>query len=126
MVAESLAVIVAAIIAYLQELKEDGRITEQERRAARLALSKAFHTTEGYYAGLEGGGTKDLVREHEIAELWDAAAICIEPFNGRLANRLGLKARFWREGAAWTREQIVDAGIQLEKVRRDGNYALIK
>lgn len=126
MVAEGLTVLVSAILVYLQELQDDKRFTEQQRQTARLALSRAFHATEGYYAQLAAGGKEDPKREHEIAELWDAAAICIAPFNDKLANRLGLKSRFWREGAAWSDDQIKAANIQLEKVRRDGNYALIK
>lgn len=124
---ETIALLVHAILAILEELANDKRFTEEQRKVARLALSKAFHATEGYYAALAAGNKKkDPNGEHEIAALWDAAAICIEPFNDNLANRLGLKSRFWREGAAWSDKQISDAGIQLEKVRRDGNYALIK
>lgn len=123
---ESLAMIVSAIIAYLQEVQNDGRFTEQQRQDAQLALSKAFHATESYYSELANGESKSASAEHKIAHLWDAAAICIAPFNSSLANRLGLKSRFWREGAAWTDKQIADANIQLEKVRHDGNFSLLK
>jgi hypothetical protein len=126
MITESLAFIVAGIIAYLQEIQNDKRFSEQQRQAALIALSKAFNATEGYYAELGAQGEKSVIRQHEIAQLWDEAAICIEPFHGGLANRLGLKSRFWREGAAWSDEQIADANIQLEKVRRDGRFALIQ
>jgi len=126
MVAESLAVVVAAVIAYLQEIQNEKRFTAGQRQAAQLALSKAFHATESYYAQLADGGRKNKETEHEIAQLWDAAAIHIKPFNAGLANRLGLKSRFWREGAAWTAKQIADANIQLDKVRRDGRYSLIQ
>lgn len=124
--AESLAMIVPAIIAYLQEIQNDKRFTEQQRQAAQLALSEAFHATESYYAELANGGRKNVSTEHNIAQLWDAAAICIEPFNSGLANRLGLKSNFWREGAAWSDQQIADADIQLEKVRCDGRFSLLK
>lgn len=126
MLVESLTLFVPAVITFLQELQNDKRFTEQQRIAAKSALSEAFHATEGYYAELASGAVKNAVREHEIARLWDQAAICIEPFHSTLANRLGLKSRFWREGAAWTPDQIADANIQLERVRRDGNFALIK
>lgn len=126
MLAESLAMIVPAIIAYLQEVQNDKRFTEQQRQGAQLALSEAFHATESYYSELANGNGKSSSAEHKIAQLWDAAAICIEPFNSGLANRLGLKSRFWREGAAWSDQQIADANIQLEKVRRDGRFSLLK
>jgi len=126
MLAESLSLLVSAVLVYLQEIQNDKRFSEQQRQSALLALSKAFHATEGYYAERAAGSTKSENAEHEIAGLWDAAAICIEPFNNKLANRLGLKSRFWREGAAWSDDEIAGANIQLEKVRRDGRFALIK
>lgn len=125
MLAESLALLAPAVIAYLQEIQNDKRFTEQQRVEAKLKLSEAFHATEGYYAELASGTPKSTAKEHAIAQLWDQAAICIEPFHSALANRLGLKSRFWREGAAWSDQQIADANIQLNKVRRDGSYALI-
>jgi hypothetical protein len=121
----SLALIVAAVIAFLQEVQNKGRFTTEQQQAAQLALSKAFHATESYYAQLADGVRKDKKIEHEIAELWDAVAIHVQPFDSALANRLGLKSRFWREGAAWTDKQIADAKIQLDKVRRDSKFSLI-
>lgn len=121
----SLALIVAAVIASLQEIQNKGRFTAEQQRATHLALSKAFHATESYYALLADGAKNDKKAEHEIAELWDAVAIHVQPFDSALANRLGLKSRFWREGAAWSDKQIADAKIQLDKVRRDSKFSLI-
>ena len=122
----AISIISDSIIAVLQMVLADKRFKKEQRLSARIALSAAFHATEGYYAALSTGTEKDAVREHEIAHLWDELAIRIEPFDPSIANRLGLKSRYWREGAAWSDEQISAAKIQLDYVRRDANYALIR
>ncbi len=124
MIIESLAVLGPLMIAYAQEIEQNKRMSEQNKKEAKLALSKAFIETEGYYAGRATGQTKDVAKEHEVAALWDNVSICMEPFNIALAHRLGQKSRFWREGAAWSDEQIKAAKIQLDMVRRDGRVAL--
>jgi hypothetical protein len=120
------AILAAAVIAYLQHLGDEKRATSDQRHRARTSLSEAFHETEGYYAALSAGGVKDPTREHRISHLWEQAAIASEPFDRSLSSRLGLKSRYWREGAAWSDEQIAAARIQLESVRRDSNFALIR
>lgn len=121
-----IAILTTAIIGYLQFLGDDRRFNKEQRQSARVALSDAFHETEGYYADLAAGGTKDPGREHHIAHLWEHAAILSEQFNASLASRLGLKSRYWREGAAWSDAQIAAAKIQLDSVRRDANFSLIR
>lgn len=121
-----IALLGAAVIAYLQELRNDKRFTEGQRQAALVTLSEAFHATEGYYAGLDAGDRRDPKKQHDIAHLWEQAAICIEPFNPSIADRLGLKSRYWREGATWSDAQVAAAKIQLGDVRRDARFALIQ
>ena len=96
------------------------------RLAARIALSEAFHATTGYYADLANGAARDPKEQHRIAHLWEQAAIRIEPFNPSLASRLGLKERYWREGATWSDSQIADARIQLDAVRQEARFTLIR
>lgn len=124
--ADGIAAIGALILACLQELNNNDRFMKEERQSARIALSEAFHATTGYYANLENGGTRDPKEQHRIAHLWEQAAIRIEPFNPSIAGRLGLKERYWREGATWSDAQIADARIQLDEVRRDAKFALIR
>src|SRR5690606_17875611 len=45
-----IAILAAAVIGYLQVLSDDRRFNKEQRQAARVALSDAFHETEGYYA----------------------------------------------------------------------------
>ena len=120
-----ITIIAAAIIYLLQAISDDRRFNKEQRQAARVALSNAFHETEGYYAHLASGGSKDHDREHHIASLWEQTAILSEQFDPSLASRLGLKSRYWKEGAAWSDTQIADARIQLASIRRDANFSLI-
>ena len=121
-----ISTISSSILAVLQILNVDRRFSKEQRQSARIALSAAFNATEGYYATLVAGAQKDAAREHEIAHLWDELAIRMEPFNRGIANRLGLKSRYWREGAAWRDDQVAAAKIQLGAVRRDANFSLIR
>jgi hypothetical protein len=123
---DGIALLGAAVIAYLQEIANGRRFTEERRQAARIALSEAFHATEGYYASLDAGADKDPAAHHRIADLWEQAAISIEPFNRSIADRLGLKSRYWQQGATWTDPQIAAAKIQLDAVRRDARFTLIR
>jgi len=123
---EGIAFLGAAVIAYLQEIANGKRFTEDRRQSARIALSEAFHATEGYYATLDTGSEKDAAAHHRIAHLWEQAAICIEPFNRSIADRLGLKSRYWQQGPTWSDAQIAAAKIQLDSVRRDARFTLIR
>lgn len=123
---DGIAGIGAMVIAYLQELGSNQRLTTEQRLAARIALSEAFHATTGYYADLANGAARDPKEQHRIAHLWEQAAIRIEPFNPSLASRLGLKERYWREGATWSDSQIADARIQLDAVRQEARFTLIR
>lgn len=125
-VSMDIAVLAAAVVAWLQHLTDERRFSRQQRLDARAALSSAFHETEGYYKALSGGAAKSPEREYRIADLWERAAILSEAFNPLLATRLGLKSRYWREGAAWSDEQVAAARIQLATVRRDANFTLIQ
>lgn len=123
-IVESIALLAPLMIAYMQEIEQNKRMTEQNKKEAKFALSQAFIKTECYYDERNAGKLKDTAMEREIAGLWDKVSICMEPFNISLAHRLGQKSRFWSEGAAWTDEQIKAAKIQLDIVCRDGRIAL--
>ena len=105
-------------------IRENNRATAQEKQAAELALSNAYNKTEGYYATLKGGADKSQEKEYQVASAWDEVAILLRKFDENLAHRLKLKSRFWREGAAWSDEQIRLAKIGLDDVRREGTVVL--
>lgn len=113
----------AALIYFIEKYNGDKNIAEQTRRDAREAITKAYHATCGYYAKRDQGAPTDVGLEHDIAALWDVAATRVQPIDEMLANRLGLKSRYWREGAAWSDEQIADAKIQLDKINWDARIA---
>lgn len=114
------------IIQYAAQIHASKMMSLQNKKDAKLALVKAFNETECYYALLASGENKDISKEYQIATLWDNVAVFIEPENPELAHRLNVKSRFWREGAAWTDEQIKDAKIELDRVKRDSQITLRK
>ncbi len=105
-------------------VRENKKASEQQKASAEESLKSAYNLTHGYYASLQSGGDKDSIKEHEVAKAWDIASIRLRPFDTTLSQRLSLKSRFWREGAAWSDEQISMANIGLEDVRREGTVVL--
>ncbi|MFC6635015.1 hypothetical protein [Microbulbifer taiwanensis] len=87
--------------------------------AAEEAVSEAFHKTCRYYAKLSNGQSKCVNEEHDIAERWDKAAIKLNEIDPALSMKLRLKSKFWREGAAWTEEEIALAKISFDDLRNN-------
>ncbi|HOR77647.1 MAG TPA: hypothetical protein PLG04_02415 [Anaerolineaceae bacterium] len=114
------AQIIALILKALSIIPRDRTKRSEHHEQTLRALSWAYHETEKYYASLSAGNANNLQMELDIAAAWEAAAILVERYDQTLAQRLGLKSRFWREGGIWTNEQIKQAGIQLERVRAEG------
>lgn len=92
----------------------------KQKEDIQKAISFAFHNTEKYYAFLEDGNQRDRGREFDLARDWEAAAILIESVDSALANRIGLKGSYWRDGGMWDDAQIDEAGIQLNYIRAEG------
>ena len=109
--------IVTIAAAAFHIVRENKKATKQQKIEAEEALKSAYNLTQGYYASLREGSGKDATREHQVAEAWDRASIRLREFDTTLSQRLSLKSRFWREGAAWSDEQITMANIGLEDVR---------
>lgn len=124
--ANTLPILVTIAAAAYLSIRENRTATKAEKENAEIALSHAYNLTHGYYASLNTGSVKNPDQERTIADAWGEASIRLRKFNANLANRLGLKSRFWREGAAWTDEQIAGARIGLEDVRREGVVVLRK
>lgn len=112
-------VMVSLAIAVFSEMRKNSRLSLQQKQATGTALAKAYNATESYYALRAAGAARSIDKEHQIAALWDEIAMIVLQFNESLANRLGLKSRFWREGAAWSDEQINAARISLPDIRRE-------
>lgn len=109
--------VLLSLASNLNKFKGDQREQKQE---IQLAISNAFHNTEKYYTFLENGSARDREREYDLARDWECASIFVGAVDPKLANRLGIKGAFWREGATWSQETIEEAGIQLARVRAEG------
>jgi hypothetical protein len=116
-------VVVALGIAGLNELRNNTRISKQRKEAAESSLAQAFNETEGYYALLDGGAERSIQAEHQISSRWDEAAAKFRTINRELAERMSTKSQFWRDGAAWSKEEIEAHGISLTEVRKAGYNA---
>ncbi len=111
------------LAAILDKLKTDKR---KQKEDIQKAISTAFHNTEKYYAFLDAGNARNREREYDLGKDWEHAAILVESVDKELANRLGLKGSYWRDGGTWSEQQIGEVGIQLERVRTEGMSLFFK
>ncbi len=116
----TLAQIIGVFLQVCSLIPRDKTNRSYHQEKTLRALSKAYHDTEKYYAYLNAGNSKNQQMEYDIAYEWETASTFVNRYNSTYAQQLGLKSRFWREGAAWTPEQIAQAGIQLDRVRAEG------
>ena len=80
---------------------------------------RAYYSTEAYYTKRDGGKANSRDEELTIAQQWTEASILVERFDTELAERLGKKSQFWRDGAIWSDAEIESAGIGLDRVRQE-------
>jgi hypothetical protein len=90
--------------------------TRARWRLAVPQLQDAVLETQLYLTSHADGQPADRDAEKQLVRLWRDAATAFYTLDGRLAERLQLKAEYWTEPNAWTRQQIVDAGIALQHV----------
>lgn len=120
---ESLFNLVLSALPIIESKKDK----DHERATAALeALGRAFYSTSAYYESRFDNEFERRLTQLDLAEKWDQVAILLRPFDTRLWNRFNLKSRFWYEGATWSDEQIEDAKIGLEAIRKDARFILIR
>lgn len=113
----SLPGLLLSLFSLLNKLEADKR---KQKEDIQKAVSIAFHHTERYYAFLEDGSSRDRGKEFDLALDWETAGILIRSVSPDLADRIGLKSSFWRNGGIWDSEEIKEAGIQLDFIRAEG------
>ncbi len=103
----------AEILKWLQsQASARGTRTQQ----AVMCLQAAALQTNLHDSNLKRGGSRDVVREGELAVLWSAAAGAFYRLDPDLAERFQLKSEYWTMPEAWTADQISGAGISLERI----------
>ena len=116
----AIPVLLGLAIMGFNDLRNSSRHNSQKKAAAEAALARAFNETEGYYAALEAGIPRDIGIEHQLASRWDEAAAAFASININLASRMNVKSEFWRNGAAWSADEVKARGIALSEMREDG------
>jgi hypothetical protein len=111
--------LVLQAISMIPRKKED-RSSEDE--AALVALSEAYHATQAYYSG--PAHSRDAAARMAIADKWCRVGVLLKKYDRRLANRLDVKSRYWRQGATWTKAAIREAKIGLDDIWRETNVRL--
>ena len=92
--------------------------TQREKQAALRAISVALDETYFYYERRRAGEPRDRNSEQRLARYWSAAAISVRAIDRNLALVLDRKSEYWVRPDGWTDQEVVRAGIRLEKVRQ--------
>jgi hypothetical protein len=91
----------------------------RSREAAIKKLFLAISATSDYLDKSDRlSGTRDADEERRLDRLWKETAEVILPIDLPLAERLYLKADYWRNPDRWTEQQLVDAHLKLKSVRK--------
>ncbi len=99
------------------------RKKERDDAAVRSVLT-AVNTTKLYLARRERGEPIDRESEAKLVELWTSASVHIRRTDSDLANRLQAKADYWTNPDRWSNEEIVNNGIQIDKIADEGERLL--
>lgn len=113
---KEMAGIIIQVAALIPEAK---RARTDAHEKMRIAVMKAYHSTEAYYDRRHSGQAQNRDSELELAQEWYEAGVLVERFDRMLAERLGKKSLFWRDGGTWSDDQIESAGIGLDRVRQE-------
>ena len=99
------------------------RSRERDDAAVRSVLT-AVNTTKLYLARRGRGEPIDREAEAKLVELWTSASVHIRRTDSDLAKRLQKKADSWTNPENWADEEIVNNGIQIDKIAEEAERLL--
>jgi hypothetical protein len=102
-----------ALLEPLSKLRLQQAGKKEAFRAAVKSMQAAVVATKTYLADVERHHDVGRHRETKLAELWAEASLAFMNVRPEITERLQLKAEFWTDPSAWTREQVREAGISL-------------
>jgi hypothetical protein len=116
--------LIAAVTSFMAYL-ETKKVTcnNMAIEALRIVI-EAAEKTETYCRLRAEGAARVRRTENELAELWSRASVLVRKIDSKLAFRLGDKSRFWRDPDTWSDEQIQQAGISLQSVKKNAERLL--
>lgn len=118
--------IIAGTILALATALDAKKEKDHERvNEALEALSDAYYSTLSYYETIDAAPANRRSRQIELAQKWDRVSTLTRRYDEGLSSRFSLKSRFWKDGEAWTNQQISGAKIELTNIQKDGQFLLI-
>ena len=104
------------LLQFLRDLPRSRQAKSNQLRTAIASLQHAVLETQSYIAAGNRGEAPKRDAEIELSRVWQRASLEFYRLDGDLANRLQLKAEYWRTPEIWTSQQVVDAGISLDQI----------
>lgn len=113
------------LLGFLKEIEDGQRESAERRKLALVTVLSAANQTRGYIAAKRRPGAKaNSEREHALSGLWDICWLELQHFDQDLARRCRLKAEYWRSSEKWSRSEIDETCIGLDRVQKEAEYLL--
>lgn len=103
------------IIGPIATLSRDRR---ELKETALMSIGTALNETYFYYRELHQGEPRSIIKEHEIATFWSAAAISIRHFDSELAEICAHKSTYWINPELYERDERISQYATLDNVRK--------
>jgi hypothetical protein len=109
----------AALGVWLDRLNHELSKKSEARHEALTAVLAALSATKSHlYDDVELGAEEARAKEHELAQLWSAAAGAVNSVDSDMSTLFMMKSDAWSRPSAWSDERIQAAGISIEEVER--------
>lgn len=108
----------------LSDILARGQQPTPPNQLAIRAVWSAVDNTRMYLRMIENGQVKAKEPNPELVALWSDASLGIAKFDPELAMRLRAKAEYWSDPRRWKKQQINDAGIQIDSIAADARALL--
>jgi len=103
------------IIGPIATLSRDRR---ELKDTALMSIATALNETYFYYKELHQGESRSIIKEHEIATYWSAAALTIRYFDAQLAETCADKSTYWINPELYEQQERINQYATLDNVRK--------
>jgi len=119
-----LSVLIKPLMGLLDTFRAERHYKDDKKEEALLAINKALIETRLYLEASKGEKCYDREKEGKLAHLWAEASIKSKNANRELVGRLHDKSLYWTDQLKWSREEVLDRGIDLDSIQEQLNKLL--
>jgi hypothetical protein len=95
------------------------RARREDRHAAMSAIYLACHKTDEYVQRTRFSGRSNERIEHDLAYLWERAAILAREFDANLGRKCAFKNQYWLNPESYDANEMRRLRLDLDRVRTE-------